>query len=109
MDRAISAPEEYVQADLEFHSILAAATGNPLFGALVNPVIDMLHDARLFIFEAPGAPQRGQEGHRSLLRCIEEKDAHGAREEMHRHLVRADEDLKMGMALADERARRSRG
>lgn len=105
MDRAIDSPEAYVQADLEFHSVLAAATGNPLFGALVSPVIDLLHDARLLIFEAPGAPQHGQEGHREILRCIKERDVRGAREAMHRHLLRSNADLKKGMSLADARAR----
>lgn len=101
MDLAIESPEQYVQADLEFHSVLAAATGNPLFGALVSPVIDLLHDARLLIFEAPGAPQRGQEGHREIFKCIQDRDARGAREAMHRHLLHSEADLKMGMSLAD--------
>ncbi len=102
MDRSLDSPDEYVNADLRFHLVLAQATGNPLFVALVNSVVDLLREARLLIFESPGAPARGQKGHREILHCIERKDSKCAREAAERHLSQAYEDLKAGMELASK-------
>ena len=103
MDRSLDSPEDYVNADLHFHLVLAQATGNPLFIALVNSVIDLLREARLFIFESPGAPSRGQKWHKEILRCIQQKDSECARKAMAQHLSQAYEDLKTGMELAGKK------
>ncbi len=100
MDQSLNSPDDYVKADLLFHSVLAQATGNPLFPALVDSVVDLLREARLFIFKSPGAPSRGQEWHREILRCIEAKDSDCAMTSMARHLSQAFEDLKAGMIIA---------
>jgi len=100
MDRSLDSPDDYVKADLLFHSVLAQATGNPLFLALVNSVVDLLREARLFIFKSPGAPSRGQKWHWEILRCIEAKDSNCAKNSMKQHLAQAFEDLKAGMVLA---------
>ncbi len=101
MDQGIESPEEYVKADLEFHSVLAQATQNPMYLALINPIIDLLREARLLIFSVPGAPHRGQDGHRAILACVERGDKEGAQEAMRRHLSRSREDLRVAMAKAD--------
>jgi GntR family transcriptional repressor for pyruvate dehydrogenase complex len=101
MDQAIDSAEGFVKADLEFHSVLAEATQNPMFPALVSSIVDLLHDARLCIFQSQGAPARGQAGHKAILQCVKAGDIEGAQEAMRMHLRVSLADLKDGMAKRD--------
>ena len=93
MDEFLDSPEEFIKADLEFHMSLAEATRNPVFLVLINSIVDLLQDSRRLIFTVPGAPQRGQQGHRAVLESIRQKDPQKAREAMKRHVKQARLDI----------------
>jgi len=88
MDQALDDPVAYIQADLDFHSALARATGNDLFLIAIHPVIDLLQDIRELAQQTPGAMERGQAFHHELLKHIKAGPDHAdqARQAMLRHL-----------------------
>jgi GntR family transcriptional repressor for pyruvate dehydrogenase complex len=88
MDQALDDPVVYIQADLAFHSALAKATGNDLFLIVIHPVIDLLQGIRELAQQTPGAMERGQAFHQTLLEHIKAGPSHAdqARQTMLRHL-----------------------
>lgn len=87
MDRNLSDPDGYVEADLDFHLALAEAVGNPLILALLDSIVGLLRVQRSRIFKVDGGPERGQFHHKKILAAIEKRDAEGAREAMRAHLT----------------------
>jgi GntR family transcriptional repressor for pyruvate dehydrogenase complex len=80
---------EVVQADLDFHNELAAATGNPLFSVLshsMNAVMANLH-AGAFRLDSVGAVQGSLLYHSRILDAIKKRDAVEARRTMEEHLA----------------------
>jgi GntR family transcriptional repressor for pyruvate dehydrogenase complex len=67
MDDSLDNKEAYVQADLDFHLALAKATQNSLIPVLITPVIGLLREQRMRIFETAGGPERGQFHHKHIL------------------------------------------
>lgn len=86
MDQALDNPDEYIQADLAFHSTLAKATGNDLFLIVIHPVIDLLQDVMCLVYQTPGAAERGQAFHRMIFERVKAGHADEAREAMRSHL-----------------------
>jgi GntR family transcriptional repressor for pyruvate dehydrogenase complex len=78
--------DEYIQADLAFHSALASASGNSLFLIVIYPVIDLLQEARRLSVENPGAAERAQAFHEMILKQVKAGNADGAKEAMRSHL-----------------------
>ena len=94
MDRHISSPEEYVEADQDFHLVLARATHNSLFPLLIEVIADLMQESRRLIFRVSGAPQRGQEWHRQIYAALTRGDPQAAREAMRCHMDQVTEDAK---------------
>lgn len=76
----------HVKADLQFHSILAEATGNRMFPLVLAPIQDRLTDSRLRTLRHFGA-HIAHEHHDKILEAVREKDAEGAAAAMREHLT----------------------
>jgi GntR family transcriptional regulator, transcriptional repressor for pyruvate dehydrogenase complex len=76
---------KYMQADLEFHAAIAAATQNPIFVILNHSIIDLVQHMRALL-TTPEEAALGQLTHRRLVECIGSQNAAGAREAMQEHL-----------------------
>lgn len=85
-DRDEGAVEAFAWADLEFHQLLAAASGNPLFELLLAPLIDRLLDVRRRGARLPGTARRAAEGHRAVFEAVADRDAALAAARMTDHL-----------------------
>jgi GntR family transcriptional regulator, transcriptional repressor for pyruvate dehydrogenase complex len=94
MENAKHDPEQFIEADLDFHLALAEAAANPLILSLIDSIVGLLREQRLSIFNVEGGSERGQYHHKRILEAIENRDSAGAREAMHSHLrqVRQDSD-----------------
>jgi GntR family transcriptional repressor for pyruvate dehydrogenase complex len=92
MDSARQDPDEFIEADLDFHLALAEAASNPLILSLIDSIVGLLREQRMRIFYVDGGPERGQYHHKRILEAIEHRDSQGARDAMRAHLrqVRAD-------------------
>ena len=71
MREQIEAPEGYVDADVEFHALLARATGNGVLLTMFEPVVELLRDSRKVSASLPGSALRALEEHERILRCVE--------------------------------------
>ena len=72
----------YVDADVEFHALLARATRNEVLLTMLEPVVDLLRASRRVSAARPGNALRALGEHERILRRVEAGDAGGAREEM---------------------------
>ncbi len=79
-------PEKSVPADAGFHVAVAAATQNPLFVALLQPLVELIHEVGVIGFREGGLRAR-HEYHKLLLQCIRNGDADGAERAIQRHLA----------------------
>lgn len=92
MDTALQDPDRYIEADLDFHLVLAEATQNTLIPTLIDSIVDLLREQRARIFRVAGGPQRGQVYHKRILDAIIRHDAAAAREAMRAHLQQVSQD-----------------
>ncbi|MFY9646578.1 MAG: FadR/GntR family transcriptional regulator [Terriglobales bacterium] len=92
MDRSLSDPDGYVEADLDFHLALAEAAGNPLILSLLDSIVGLLREQRSWIFKVEGGPERGQFHHKRILAAVEQRDPEAARQAMRAHLHQVLQD-----------------
>jgi GntR family transcriptional repressor for pyruvate dehydrogenase complex len=91
---SIDAPEGYVDADVEFHALLARAARNGVLLTMLEPVVDLLRASRRVSAARPGNAQRALLEHERILVCVESGDAEGARREMRGHLANTARDIE---------------
>jgi GntR family transcriptional regulator, transcriptional repressor for pyruvate dehydrogenase complex len=94
MDAARREPDEFIEADLDFHLALAEAAANPIILSLIDSIVGLLREQRMGIFQVEGGPERGQYHHKKIMEAVEHRDAAGAREAMKGHLRQVREDSR---------------
>lgn len=77
--------EEHVKADLEFHAVLADASGNPLFGIVLAPIQELLIESRRRTLGRFGAALAFGH-HRRVLAAVADGDPEAAAEAMRFHI-----------------------
>ena len=77
--------EVQVRADLEFHALLAEASGNPLFGMVLAPIQELLIESRRRTLGRHGV-RMAYEHHEAILVAVRRGDEAGAVDAMRRHL-----------------------
>jgi GntR family transcriptional repressor for pyruvate dehydrogenase complex len=91
---SIDAPEGYVDADVEFHALLARGARNGVLLTMLDPIVELLRDSRRVSASRPGSARRALREHEEILRRVEAGDAEGARREMRAHLMATAEDIE---------------
>ena len=84
--------DEAVEADIDFHRLLAKSTGNEVFGLILETIADLGRDSRKATISQAGA-QRAVKHHESVLLAIESHDAAAAGRAMRHHIEVAVQDL----------------
>ena len=97
MENSINEPSTFIEADLDFHLILAQATNNSLIPALIDSLIELLREHRMQAASVEGGLKRGQPFHRLILEAIRRKDENAAREAMSAHLKQIREEIKVSL------------
>jgi GntR family transcriptional repressor for pyruvate dehydrogenase complex len=77
--------EAHVQADLDFHAVLAAATGNPLFQVVLAPIQQLLMESRRRTLGRYGSAIAHRH-HAAILAAVEAGDAAAAEQAMRQHI-----------------------
>jgi GntR family transcriptional regulator, transcriptional repressor for pyruvate dehydrogenase complex len=90
----IDAPEGYVDADVEFHALLARGARNGVLLTMLDPIVELLRDSRRVSASRPGSARRALREHEEILRRVEARDAEGARREMRAHLMATAQDIE---------------
>ncbi len=94
MRAAAEEPEACIERDVEFHQLLAAASGNVLLPLVLGPVGRLLVASRLATIHNPGAIERSIAAHTEILDRVEAGDAEGARRSMQRHLEQVGDEIR---------------
>lgn len=94
---SIDTPEGYVDADVEFHALLARSARNGVLLTMLDPIVELLRASRRVSASRPGSARRALREHRKILRRVEAGDADGAREEMRIHLANTARDIEMAL------------
>ena len=84
-------PLRFLVHDINFHRAVAAASGNPIVASLVEMVSALYYERRRQTAQqASDVDLRdAAEMHRRIYQAIRNRDAAGAREAMHKHLLQA--------------------
>jgi GntR family transcriptional repressor for pyruvate dehydrogenase complex len=111
METLIDAPEGYVDADVEFHALLARSTRNGVLLTMLDPIVELLRASREVSASRPGSARRALREHEEILHCVEAGDAGGARERMRVHLANTAGDVEaaLGEGMLDEEMREMDG
>lgn len=75
----------HVEADMQFHAVLAEATGNPLFGIILAPIQELLIESRRRTLGRYGT-KLAYDHHTKILDAVERRDAEAARAAMQFHI-----------------------
>jgi GntR family transcriptional repressor for pyruvate dehydrogenase complex len=94
MDETLD-PDSWTKADLSFHMVLAEATRNLLIPQIINAIVDLLWEQRLWIGLTKGGPERGQFHHKRILNAVANQDPDEARKAMHEHLLQVRKDTEV--------------
>jgi GntR family transcriptional regulator, transcriptional repressor for pyruvate dehydrogenase complex len=84
--------DRQIEADLQFHNLLAEATGNPVFQILLKALEGPMLESRKRTFPRSGV-ERSLAGHRNVLAALKRRDSNAARQAMLEHLSEAERDL----------------
>lgn len=96
--------EAYIEADVEFHSAVAAAAKNDVVEEFYSILLEMLSGVMTQMVRIPGLKARGLQTQREILESIRDHDAESAREQAHYNIVEWDRILAVN---GDSDARKS--
>lgn len=82
-------PADYLIHDVQFHRIIAQASGNPILAALMETITSALYDTRRKTVEHAIDLRESAEMHRELYRAIRSRNEGEARRLMEEHLRKA--------------------
>lgn len=91
MFASLEKPEQYLVHDMQFHQLVAAASGNRILTALMNMVATVLFENRSKTVKFALDLKDSAEQHRQIYRSIREHNAEKAREAMRFHLLATKE------------------
>jgi GntR family transcriptional regulator, transcriptional repressor for pyruvate dehydrogenase complex len=77
--------DQYVQADLDFHTALADASGNPVFHVVLAPILQLLIESRRQTLGRYGV-EIAFRHHGQILAAVESADVEAARRAMREHI-----------------------
>lgn len=97
--RATTDSEAYLQADSDFHAILAAASQNPVFSLLITPTLNLLQDVRERLSAEATVISASHEEHDQILAAVERGDPAAAHQAMLKHI---DRFVTSGHAVLDD-------
>ena len=84
---SIDTPLELVKADIEFHDLIAEATGNHALLLARAPISDFLFPAYGVVVASLGPGKRLLEAHTKIFNALKEGNAEVAREWMDKHIT----------------------
>jgi len=86
MIRAKGNPEEFVQADVNFHLAIGRAASNSILMNALHLIRNLLQRWILSAVNVKGVPEKACMQHRRILLAVKNKDGAAARKEMRKHL-----------------------
>jgi DNA-binding FadR family transcriptional regulator len=88
MEDGLDSEDAYITADIDFHLILAEATGNRFVVHLMDAVRDQLRAAFGTVFHVPGSAAGSVAEHQAIAEAVAVRSAEQARALMNEHISR---------------------
>lgn len=89
------------EADVQFHNAVVVASGNAVLAKLLEPMSDLLLEARRATSHVARAVDDAVAEHAEIARAIEQQQPELARETMHRHIEQGIEALRVFRGRSD--------
>ncbi len=89
-------PLRFLETDLALHKMIAAVSGNPVYVAVSQAMLQWLRNFHEDLVRAPGAEEVTLDEHQRLLECIARRDPDGAEQAVREHLTRANHKYQTG-------------
>lgn len=86
MDSDIDNHSLFLEANKRFHDVIAWSSGNPLFGLIVDAILDIMDGSELGINYPIHRRKPIIEAHRKIYDALKAGDSEAAEEAMHRHI-----------------------
>lgn len=86
--RSTADGDSYLQADSDFHALIAAASDNPVFTLLISPTLNLLGDVRRRLVREPSVITASHDEHDRILAAIGRGDPRAAHDAMLAHIDR---------------------
>lgn len=87
-------PMRFLETDLALHKTIAAVSGNPVYVAVSQAMLQWLRNFHEDLVRAPGAEEVTVDEHERMLDCIARHDPDGAEQAVREHLTRANQKYK---------------
>lgn len=99
LDEMIEADEQVdvdrvMRADLAFHQVIIAGSGNPFIGAAMAPLSHVLAEARRATSGIPQMRSHAIVEHTNVLRAVEQRDPDAAQRAMRSHMRQTADDIR---------------
>ena len=95
MYASLDDPEQYLVYDMQFHQLVAAASGNGILTALMNMIAAILYDYRRKTVKRATDLKESAEQHHNIYRAIREHNSDSARQAMRVHLIETQRAQRM--------------
>ena len=92
MFASVDDPQAFLVHDIRFHRGVAAASGNPILASLVEMVSALFYEQRRRTARRARRLQATADMHHQIYLAIRGRDSARARQLMHEHLVRAEQE-----------------
>lgn len=89
--------DAFMQADQNFHLLLARATNNPILYMMAKTLTECLTVFRKTIYEVEGAPAKAVQRHQDILNAVKGHDSRMAYQAMEDHIIDAEEHQRVRM------------
>lgn len=86
MEKELYNRDAFINADIEFHEILARATENPIFEDVVAILHNLMYIVQSSFPDDVGARNKSLEYHKEIFDAVRNKDPKKAKESMQNHL-----------------------
>ncbi len=86
MERELNNRDAFINADIEFHEILASATENPIFEDLVAIFHNLMHIVQVSFPDDIKARSKSLEYHKEIFTAVRDRNPEQARTSMRKHL-----------------------
>lgn len=86
--------EQYVHAEIKFHSEYIRLSGNPLIVELYKLVLKFVHDSASWLLSAEMIRKEAFEAHREIIEALKAKDRENCLKAVRKHLDVAKNNLK---------------
>ncbi len=89
-------PVRFLETDLALHRLIATVSGNPVYVAVSQAMLQWLRNFHEDLVRAPGAEEFTLDEHKRMLDCIAAHDPDGAERAVRDHLTRANHKYSTG-------------